>query len=139
MGEFLTPMLALILWTFVIWMVLYSRRLPAMKAAKINPQKYATNPNLASELPDRARWAANNYNHLHEQPVLFYALMAYLFMTGQTDTINLALAWAYVIIRVLHSLVQISKNIIMVRFSLFSLGSLVLLVIGVRAAIRLFA
>lgn len=89
-------------------------------------------------MPEGAQYAAHNYNHLMEQPTIFYALMFYLQLSGQGDSLALKLAWVYVILRVLHSLVQITINKVMIRFSLFSLGSLILIVMAVRAAITVF-
>ena len=122
MDQFLTPVLALILWTFVMWVWMYSRRIPAMNAITKNTQRFIDEPELKDQIPAKAKWAADNYNHLHEQPVIFYALMFYLFLTAQTDPLNLYLAWGYVIIRVLHSLVQVTSNKVMMRFPLFALG-----------------
>ncbi|PHR57689.1 MAG: hypothetical protein COA43_11790 [Robiginitomaculum sp.] len=138
MENFLTPVLALILWTFVMWAVMYWRRIPAMNAITKNTQEFIDDPKLGEQLPAKARWAADNYNHLHEQPVLFYALMGYLFMTEHTGAFFLNLAWAYVIIRIVHSLLQITSNRVVIRFGLFVLGSLCLIAMAVRAALYLF-
>lgn len=138
MENFLTPVLALILWTFVMWAVMYIRRIPAMNAVTKNTQEFIENPEMMNQLPAKARWAADNYNHLHEQPVLFYALMGYLSLSGHTAAFFVYLAWAYVGIRVVHSLVQITANRVLVRFSLFMLGSLCLIAMAVRAALYLF-
>lgn len=138
MEHFLTPVLALIIWTFVIWALMYKRRIPAMNAISKNTQDFIDNPKLGEQLPARARWAADNYNHLHEQPVIFYALMFYLFAMGQTDSFNLYLAWGYVGIRVVHSLVQVTSNKVLIRFGLFALGSVLLIVTALRAAAGLF-
>ena len=138
MQQFLTPVLALILWTFVMWVVMYKRRIPAMNAIHRNPQKFIEDPELWAKMPSSAVNAADNYNHLHEQPVIFYALMFYISLSQQSDNIFMYLAWAYVGIRIVHSLVQITTNKVMHRFTFFALGSLVLMIIGIRAAIGLF-
>jgi len=138
MGEFLTPVLALIIWTFVMWVWMYKRRIPAMMAITKNTQDFIDDPKLKDKIPAKAQWVAENYNHLHEQPVIFYALMFYLQLTGQGDSLALQLAWAYVAIRVLHSLVQVTSNKVMIRFPLFALGSIVLIIMGVRAVMNLF-
>lgn len=138
MGEFLTPVLALILWTFVMWVVMYKRRIPAMQAISKDPQDFIKDPKFGEKLPAHARWAADNYNHLHEQPVIFYALMFYLQLSGNGDSAAMYLAWAYVMVRVVHSIVQITSNKVMTRFSLFVIGSLVLFIMAVRATLALF-
>lgn len=131
MTSILTPMLALASWTLLIWLWMYATRIPAMKAAGIDPQD-AAHPGSLNALPAKARQVADNYNHLHEQPTIFYAVLAYTHLAGTTDALMIQLAWAYVGIRVLHSLVQATFNRVMVRFLLFVLGSLTLLTIAVR-------
>lgn len=138
MGEFLTPVLALILWTIVIWAILYKRRIPAATKMNKDPQTFVKDRDFKYKLPDPAVWAADNYNHLHEQPTIFYALMFYLSLTGQGDALNMYVAWAYVAIRVVHSLVQITSNKVMIRFSLFVLASFMLILMALRAVIALF-
>jgi hypothetical protein len=102
----LTPALALIVWTLIIWIWMYATRLPAMQAAKVDPQS-AIHPGSLDVLPVGARVVADNYNHLHEQPTIFYALAFYTHLAGPADEVNVSLAWAYVALRVVHSLVQI--------------------------------
>lgn len=133
MSHFLLPTITLVLWTFVVWTVLYVRRLPAMTSMRKDAQDFIREPELMQQLPDRARWAADNYNHLHEQPTLFYAVTIVLFVTGQTNTLNLTLAWIYVVLRVVHSLVQVTTNRVLVRFGLFAVGSVVLFLLALRA------
>ena len=134
MDNFLTPVLVLIVWSLIIWCVMYARRIPAMNKAGIDPQD-AAHPGSLNVLPSSARAAADNYNHLMEQPTIFYALMFYLQISGfaQGDTMAHRLAWAYVILRVLHSLVQVTVNKVMLRFGLFSISTIVLIVMACRA------
>lgn len=136
MDNFLTPVLVLIVWSLIIWCVMYARRLPAMTKLKIDPDS-ARNPDgdWKDIMPDHAQFAAHNYNHLMEQPTIFYALMFYIQISGfaEGDTMAHRLAWAYVILRVLHSLVQITVNKVMIRFGLFSLGTIVLIIMALRA------
>lgn len=134
MLNFLTPVLVLIIWSLIMWCVMYMRRLPAMKKAGIDPQDAAF-PGSLNVLPDPARAAADNYNHLMEQPTIFYALMFYLQVSGFAagDTMALRLAWAYVILRILHSLVQVTVNKVTVRFALFAISTVILIVMALRA------
>lgn len=134
----LAPMLALIVWTFVIWFWMYATRIPAMAAAKINPAKVKDKSALAA-LPPRVNWIADNYNHLHEQPTVFYALCVYTHLVGQGDDINVWLAWAYVALRLAHSLVQCTTNFVPVRFYIFAAASLTLMVVAGRDVVALFA
>lgn len=127
----LAPMLALILWTFVIWVWMYATRIPAMRAAGIDPAKIKSKSDL-DVLPASAKQVADNYNHLHEQPVLFYALVLWCALGGTADSTNVALAWTYFGVRVVHSLIQCTINFIPARFAVFTIGSIVLFVIALR-------
>lgn len=140
-ASFFTPVLVLILWTLLMWVWMYATRIPAMQKAKIDPQD-AISPasgNWRSKIPNEVHWKADNYNHLHEQPTIFYALMFFTGLTaGSGDTFLLVLAWAYVILRIAHSIVQVTVNKVMIRFILFALSSLVLIVFALKEAVRIF-
>ena len=136
--QFLSPVLALVAWTLVMWIWLYATRLPAMKRAGIDPQEAAHPGTYAHRMPEYARSAAENYNHLHEQPTIFYALMIFVALTGGATSATLNLAWMYVGSRIVHSLVQATVNKVVVRFTVFAFGSLVLVCITVRELIRIF-
>lgn len=139
MSHFLTPVLALILWSLIIWCIMYARRIPAMQKARIAPDT-AKSPDgdWKSKMPARAQYAAHNYNHLMEQPTIFYALMFYIALTGGESGLMGQLAWAYVVLRIIHSLVQITSNKVMIRFSVFTLSTLVLIVMACAQAAKLF-
>ncbi|WP_397417038.1 MAPEG family protein [Phenylobacterium sp.] len=134
----LQPVIALVLWSLVMWAWLYATRIPAIQAAKLPMEPTMTSADLAAALPPSVRWKADNYNHLMEQPTLFYATALVLAVAGQGDGLNAALAWGYVGLRVVHSLVQATVNVIMVRFLIFMVASLVLLALAVRAALGVF-
>jgi hypothetical protein len=123
----LTPMLAMIVWTFVMWTWMYATRIPAMKKARINPSKMKLKSEM-DVLPNEVKRIADNYNHLHEQPTIFIALIVYLHLTGQTGDLMVGLAWLYVALRIAHSLIQALWNFIPVRFFVFSASTLVLIV-----------
>lgn len=133
----LTPVLALISWTLVVWGWMYATRIPAMRKAKIDPQS-AIHPGSLSVLPANARVVADNYNHLHEQPTLFYALALYTHLAGGGDEVAVALAWAYVALRVVHSFMQIVVRRVVLRFAVFALASVCLIAIAVRDVLALF-
>ncbi len=132
----LTPVLALVCWTLIVWVWMYATRIPAMKKAKIDPQS-AIHPGSLSGLPTGARVVADNYNHLHEQPTIFYALALYAHLAGAADPINIWLAWAYVGLRIVHSFVQIVVRRVMLRFFVFATGSVVLILMAIRCVLAL--
>jgi hypothetical protein len=127
----IAPVVALVIWSLIMLIWLYATRIPAMSKAKVRPGE-ATKAQMEA-LPSAN--VANNYNHLMEQPTLFYALCFSLQFLGQTHEINIGLAWLYVVIRIVHSLVQATVNVIIIRFTIFMLGSLVLIALAVHAAV----
>jgi hypothetical protein len=135
----LGPVIALVLWTAVIWFWMYATRIPAIMKARMRLDPNAPRGQQMSELPPQVRWKADNFNHLLEIPTLFYAVGLSLAMLGDDSATSLYLAWAYVALRVVHSLHQCLSNIIMIRFVLFSVSSLVLFALAVRAALIIFA
>jgi len=133
----LTPALALILWSLVMLVWLYATRIPAITRARVNVAE-AREPSALNALPLKVRQVGYNYTHLMEQPTLFYALVFYSYLAGQQNGPNMVLAWTYVGLRVIHSLVQATVNIVMLRFSIFAVSSLVLGALAIRDAIGLF-
>lgn len=122
------PLLALIGWTFLMWIWMYATRIPAMQRAKVDLQELSRTGAPLTLSPEVSR-VADNYNHLHEQPTIFYALALAAQYAGVTDGVAIGLAWTYVLLRVIHSLIQATANIIMLRFAVFAIGSLVLLIL----------
>lgn len=133
----LQPVIALVLWSMVMWGWLYATRLPAMMRARTPLDPTQPRDVMLGGLPPRVRWKADNYNHLMEQPTLFYATALTLALLGQGDPVNLGLAWGYVALRVIHSLIQALVNVIVFRFAVFMTGSVVLVVLALRAAFAL--
>ena len=138
--DILQPVVALAAWTMVMWLWMYATRIPAMNAAKVDPDKLARDPDakLDKLLPPEVQWKAHNYNHLHEAPTVFYAVAIVLAIIGQGDGLNAWLGWSYVALRVVHSLIQAIVNKVIVRFAVFVLSSLVLLALVIHAAIAVF-
>lgn len=134
----LQPVVALVLWSMMMWAWLYATRIPAIQKAGLPMDPAMTSADLAAALPASVRWKADNYNHLMEQPTVFYATALVLAVAGQGGGLNAQLAWGYVGLRVVHSLVQATANIILLRWALFMAGSVVLLVLAVRAALEVF-
>lgn len=132
----LQPVIALIAWTLVmlVWMVVV--RMPAMKKAGIDVNTISGgHPGaLDGVVEAKAQWPAHNYMHLMEQPTLFYAICFVLVLQGAGGGWNVTLAWAYVGLRVLHSLVQATFNRVIIRFTLFALSTLALVGLTLHAA-----
>lgn len=135
----LGPVVALVAWTLVVMTWMAVTRISAMKKAGIDLRSRVGGRglNLEGVIPDEVNWKAHNYQHLVEQPTLFYAVALTLALMGMGYGINLWLAWAYVIFRILHSLIQCTVNIVRYRLTMFSLGSLCLLGLTVHAGARI--
>ena len=118
----LTPIFVLVLWTSAVFLVLAFGRVKYTK----NPQDAAHSKDLKGTMPDWVERAADNYNHLFEQPVAFYALTLCIAVINDFDSFMVQLAWAFVVLRIMHSLVQLTFNLVLVRFFIFVLGWLVL-------------
>ncbi len=129
MQTVMTPVLILASWTLVMWVWMYATRLPAMKAAGIDPAAVKQKSDFDA-LPLSARQVADNYNHLHEQPVIFYALALYSHTVGVASELVIGAAWAYVALRIAHSVFQATVNFVPVRFALFFLASIALFVMA---------
>jgi len=126
----LVPVLALVLWTLVIWLWMYATRIPAIQKAQLDPQAAARTRML--NLPPEVMWVSDNYNHLMEQPTIFYATAFAAQLAGQADGLNLGLAWAYVVLRVVHSVIQCTVNVVMLRFTVFTLSTIALAILAIR-------
>jgi hypothetical protein len=136
----LQPVVALAAWTMVMWFWLYGTRIPALSAAKVDPDDLVHDPtkNLDSVLPPQVMWKAHNYNHLHEAPTVFYAVAIVLAMIGKGDGLAAQLGWVYVGLRVIHSLIQATINKVMLRFLVFALSSFCLMALVALAITQIF-
>jgi hypothetical protein len=132
------PVVALVLWTFVMWVWLYATRIPALSRHGIVYDPNKPNEAFAAQMPPPVRWKADNYNNLMEQPQLFYAVAIVLALSGAGGGASQWLAWAYVAARVAHSLVHVLINVVVVRFALFAIASAILLALTIRAALVAF-
>lgn len=133
----LAPVVALVAWTLVMQVWMYRARISAMRQAGISlkGRRGARRDALEGVIPDEANWKAHNYAHLMEQPTIFYAIALTLALVGFGFGINLYLAWAYVGLRIVHSLIQATANIILYRFAVFTLSSLCLFALTIHAAV----
>jgi hypothetical protein len=143
-AEILKPVVVLAAWSLVMWLWMYATRLPAMSRAKIDGTKMvgSTGRSLRDDMiaagEHKASWVADNYNHLHEQPTVFYAVALTLAIVGAGDGLNATIAWGYVALRIIHSLVQVLVNRVFVRFGVFILSSLCLVALCLHAAMAVF-
>ncbi|MDV3257104.1 MAG: MAPEG family protein [Sphingomonas sp.] len=136
----LAPLVALVAWTLVVMAWMAVTRFATFKKMGItlgNIPPGSRGVNLEGKAPDEVQWKSHNYTHLLEQPTIFYAIVLVLALMEMNQPINLYLAWGYVGLRILHSLIQCLTNIVKYRFPVFALASLCLLGLTVHAAARI--
>jgi len=136
--QLIQPVVALVIWSLIMWLWMYATRLPAIAAMKMEMDPEAPSGTQMAQLPAKVRWKADNYNHLMEQPTLFYAITLALAFLGSPTDITIYAAWAYVGLRVIHSLVQSLINKIELRFGIFFLSNIPLAILTYNAACRAF-
>ncbi len=134
----LAPALVLVIWSLLVWVWMYATRLPAIGKSGMKPDD-ARFPGSLDVLPDGVRQVANNYNHLMEQPTIFYALAFITYLAGLQSPFTAGLAWGYVALRILHSLIQNTINRVALRFLVFSLSTITLMVWAGCVALDAFA
>lgn len=139
-AQILKPVVVLVGWTLVMWAWLIATRLPAMTAKGIKMGRMVGGRGADADgvLPDRVQWKAHNYNHLLEQPTLFYAICLVLALVGAGGGLNATIAWGYALLRIAHSIVQATWNRVAARFALFVLSTLCLIALTLHAAMALF-
>ena len=140
--EILKPLAVLAGWTMVMWVWMYATRIPAInklpKPTEAGADQGWTGAMLEGLIPREIQWKAHNYNHLHEAPTVFYAVALALAFVGQGNGLNATIAWAYVALRIVHSVFQATVNKVMPRFALFALSSLCLMALTLHLLLAVF-
>jgi hypothetical protein len=134
-----SPFFAMVFLTLLVWVYLYIRRISFITTRKVRSQDLAVPGALAKISPPNVSNPSDNFKNLFEIPVIFYALVLYLFVTKQVDTVYVSAAWIFVVFRVLHSVVHCTFNLIMLRFYLYLFSTLAVWFITLRAAIIHFS
>jgi hypothetical protein len=129
----LQPVLAMVVLSFVVWVALFVTRFRVIGQLKIDPEQMDTPDKVAALMPPVAANPAYNFRNLSEVPVLFYVMCFYLYLTGQADNLAVNLAWAFVMLRAVHSLIQCTYNKVMHRFLVYLLSSIAVWVMMFRA------
>ena len=135
----LAPVIALVAWTLVVMLWMLIARMREFRRLGINFSNIppgSRGADLEGRAEPRAQWKSHNYNHLMEQPTIFYAIVITLALMGMDQPINIWLAWGYVALRIVHSLIQCTVNIVRFRLPVFGLATLCLLGLTVHAAAR---
>ncbi len=140
-AQMLAPAAVLIVWSLLMIFWIAFTRFPAAKKLAQDggidlgkAKAGARGGDLDDKLPPRAVWPSHNYTHLMEQPTIFYPAVVIVAIMG-ASAIDVTLAWIYVALRIVHSIWQATVNTLKVRFLLFLLSTLALIVLAVRAVI----
>lgn len=139
-SEILKPVVVLIAWTLVMLAWTIAVRLPALKAVGVDLSTLVGGKGTDADrvLPARTQWPSHNYNHLLEQPTIFYAVAIVIALSGTGDGVNAAIGWGYAGLRIAHSVVQATFNRVIVRFALFVMSTLCLVALTLHAALAVF-
>ncbi|WP_370678776.1 MAPEG family protein [Comamonas sp. GB3 AK4-5] len=129
----LWPVFALAFWTLCMLLLVALRR----ARSGIHPREYALGDSPKAE--QAVTLANRNYMNLLELPVLFYVACLMAYVSGTASGVLLALAWAYVLLRVLHSLVHVSYNKVVHRFVVFVASNLVLTLLWIWLGLHVLA
>ncbi len=116
------PVFAMLILTLLVWLYMYSRRIPFIKKINFAPGEL-TPEELQRRSPPAVSNPSDNLKNLFEIPVIFYFLALYLFVTKQVDQIYLIASWSFVILRIAHSIVHCTFNAVMLRFCLYLLST----------------
>ncbi|MBT4162592.1 MAG: MAPEG family protein [Gammaproteobacteria bacterium] len=136
-SQILLPILVLVIWSLIMLLWTAATRLPTIAKLGLGPESGERTADLAALLPKEVQWKADNYNHLMEQPTIFYATAIVLAIAGLGEGLNLYMAWFYVGSRIVHSIVHVTVNFVPVRFTVFLLGTVSLLVMAVNGTLQI--
>lgn len=133
-NEIFLPVLVQILITITGFMLLGVRKTRAVKSGQVDMEKTALDNDA---WPDYVLMVSNNIRNQFQVPVLFYVLCFLLYSIDAVSTAVLYLAWAFVITRAIHAYIHMSSNFVPARFSIFTIGFLIMIAMFVFAAIAL--
>ena len=122
-------MLAMLAWSGLIVAILLLTRIPVVIKQWGNLQFAKHSDELRPKMSEKFRYVTDNYNHIFEQPTLFYAVLIYTQLVDTATQTNISLAWAYVSLRVVHSSIQLTSNNVSWRAASFATSSLILIAI----------
>ncbi|MDX2244164.1 MAG: MAPEG family protein [Leptolyngbyaceae cyanobacterium bins.302] len=132
-----SPFFAMVFLTLLVWVYMYIRRLNFIISSQLKPEDLT--PRALAELsPPAVSNPSDNLKNLFEIPVIFYALVLYLFITQQVDAVYVNAAWVFVGFRILHSTVHCTFNNVTLRFGLYVVATIAVWFIAIRAALNHF-
>ena len=129
------PVLAMVGVTIGVWLRMFFTRVGEMKRERIPMQAVALSAQAAERFVDTR--AADNFRNLFELPVLFYVAAVVAVITDQVTMVTLALAWAFVVLRIVHSAIHCGYNTVMHRFRAYFAGGVALWALWIVLAIGL--
>jgi hypothetical protein len=133
--EIFAPFFGMLVLTFIVWAVMYSRRICWIIKNKIDTQDLNTPEKGAAIAPESVSFPSHNFRNLFEMPVIFYALSLYLFVTGNVDSTYVTSAWAFLVFRSIHSAIHCTVNIVRLRFLAYMIATFVLWFMLFRAVL----
>lgn len=136
--QLLQPMVGMMLLTLCVWCYMYFLRNKYVIVNRINPQKISSPEQITSLLPERVNQPSNNLKNLFELPLIFYIICLSATLLGLTDVGFIGLAWCYLGLRVLHSVIHCSFNHVLGRFCVYFLSGIVLWIMVIKFSLVIF-
>jgi hypothetical protein len=137
-NSILAPAAVLVAWSLIMLLWMAGTRFPAIFKSGMDLKAAppgGRGADLEAILPANVNWKSHNYTHLMEQPTIFYAAVLILAVAGAATPMLVNFAWGYTILRIIHSVYQATINVVMVRFAIFVLATICLLVLAVHAVL----
>ena len=132
------PFFAMMFLTLAVWVYMYARRIPFIRSLRLSAQDLAKPGELARLSPPAVSNPSDNLKNLFEVPVLFYALVLFLFVTNRVDALLVGAAWVFFVFRAAHSVVHCTFNHVLLRFSLYLVATVAVWFMLARAALDYF-
>lgn len=131
------PCFALLLLSAMVLVRMFLTRVQGIKSGQVDFRYFKTYNHAEKDLPILMTQASRNFTNLFEVPTLFYMVCAFSLITQQVDGFFLWLAWIYVALRYMHSIIHLTNNKIMPRMAVYGLSWIVLIIMGVILAFRI--
>ena len=133
----LLPLFTLAGWTALVLLLIGFTRVRAGQRRQIVPDDFKYGESAA--VPPQVSIPNRNYMNLLELPVLFYVVCVLLYVSAASTPLMLGLAWAYVALRVVHSLIHLTYNQVIHRLIVFVASNVTLLVLWIVAGVQIFS
>jgi hypothetical protein len=128
------PMFAMVVLTAVVLVLLFRRRVGAVKSGRVSAQYFRLYQGEVE--PETSAKASRHFSNLFEAPTLFYAGCLAAILTGDTGPFIVVIAWLYVVARVAHAYVHLGGNRLRKRMRVYFASWFALLALWLHVVIH---